>query len=166
MSHPIIFITGATGFIGAHVVSQALDAGFHVRLSVRKESQTSNLKNLFGKHAANVEFVIVPELEKPGAFDQVLEGVQYVFHVASPMPGAGDDFKKDYLAPAVQGTEFLLEAAKKIATIERVVIVSSLLSLAPLGALGSTEKFHIVGKYRPPCKLQASYPSNIGSLLF
>jgi uncharacterized protein YbjT (DUF2867 family) len=39
MSSPITFITGATGFIGSHVVKDALAAGTRVRLSVRKEEQ-------------------------------------------------------------------------------------------------------------------------------
>ncbi|KAK2037666.1 hypothetical protein LZ31DRAFT_560237 [Colletotrichum somersetense] len=48
------------------------------------------------------------------------------------MPGTGDDFETDYLAPAEQGTITLLDAAKSVPTIKRVVIVSSILALVPL----------------------------------
>ncbi|KAK1991334.1 NAD dependent epimerase/dehydratase [Colletotrichum falcatum] len=132
MSRPLIFITGATGFIGSHVVDQALEAGYRVRLSVRKESQISRLKDVFARHTAQIDFLVIPDLVKPGAFDQALRGVDYVFHVASPMPGQGDDFKTGYLAPAKQGTVTLLDAAKSVPTIKRVVIVSSILALVPL----------------------------------
>ncbi|KAK1579323.1 NAD dependent epimerase/dehydratase [Colletotrichum navitas] len=132
MSQPLIFITGATGFIGSHVVSQALEADYRVRLSVRKESQASKLKELFAKHTAKLDFVIIPDLAKPGAFNQALLGTDFVFHIASPMPGTGNDFKSDYLAPAEQGTITLLDAAKSISTIKRIVIVSSILALVPL----------------------------------
>ncbi|KAK6209807.1 NAD dependent epimerase/dehydratase [Colletotrichum tabaci] len=102
MSQSLIFITGATGFIGAHVVAQTLEAGHHVRLSVRKESQISSLKELFAGHESKLDFAVIPDLTKPGAFDQALQGAEYVFHLASPMPGKGSDFKTDYLGPAVE----------------------------------------------------------------
>ncbi|KAF3032868.1 hypothetical protein E8E12_003514 [Didymella heteroderae] len=135
MSQPLIFITGATGFIGAHVVTQALSAGYHVRLSVRKEAQISTLRKLFSSHSANLDFVVVPDLTSPDAFNEALHGVTYVFHLASPLPGKGDDFENDYVKPAVSGTIALLDAANGVETIKRVVIVSSLLALIPLDAL-------------------------------
>ena len=144
MSQPLIFITGATGFIGAHVVTQTLAAGYKVRLSVRKESQISNLEKIFSKHAEKLDFTVVPDFVSPGAFDKALQDVTYVFHLASPMPGTGTDFESDYLNPAVQGTILLLDAAKKVDTIKRVVIVSSLLALVPLDAL-ATGKFTAKG---------------------
>ncbi|OBR14497.1 NAD dependent epimerase/dehydratase [Colletotrichum higginsianum IMI 349063] len=125
MSQSLIFITGATGFIGAHVVAQTLEAGHHVRLSVRKESQISSLKQLFAGHEAKLDFAVIPDLTKPGAFDQALQGAEYVFHLASPMPGKGSDFKTDYLGPAVEGTNALLDAAKAVPSIKRVVVMAS-----------------------------------------
>lgn len=122
---PLIFVTGATGFIGAHAFTQALDAEYRVRLSVRKESQIESLKSVAGKHLSNVEFVVIPDLAVPGAFDKALQGATHVFHVASPMPGTGTDFKTTYLAPALNGTMELLNAAKRVDTIQRVIIVSS-----------------------------------------
>ncbi|KDN60721.1 putative NAD dependent epimerase/dehydratase [Colletotrichum sublineola] len=142
MSQPLIFITGATGFIGSHVVAQALEADYHVRLSVRKESQTSQLKDVFAKHTAKLDFVVIPDLARPGAFTQALRDVNYVFHIASPMPGKGDDFKTDYLVPAEQGTIALLDAANSVSTIKRIVIVSSILALVPLD-VWSTNNFNV-----------------------
>jgi nucleoside-diphosphate-sugar epimerase len=140
MSQPLIFITGATGFIGSHVVSQSLDAGYRVRLSVRKQEQINTLRRVFSSHAANLDFAVIPDFTSPNRFDKALEGVTYVFHLASPMPGKGSDFKSDYLKPAVQGTIALLDAANKIDSIKRVVIVSSVLALIPLEGL-ATGKF-------------------------
>ena len=154
MSQPLIFITGATGFIGAHVVTQALSAGYHVRLSVRKEAQISNLRKVFSSHSANLDFVVVPDFTSPGAFDIALHRVTYIFHLASPMPGTGDDFQNDYVKPAVDGTIALLTAAKSVDTIKRVVIVSSLLALIPLDAL-VTGKF--TAKGNPPTYLHTPF---------
>ena len=33
-----------------------------------------------------IEFVIVPDITVPGAFDNVLDGVKYIQHIASPLP--------------------------------------------------------------------------------
>lgn len=62
MSQSLVFITGSTGFIGSHVVIQTLEAGYKVRLSVRKESQIEGLKKLFSKHISNVDFVVISTL--------------------------------------------------------------------------------------------------------
>lgn len=159
MSQPLIFITGATGFIGSHVVSQSLAAGHKVRLSVRKEGQISALRKVFSQHAANLDFAVIPDFTSPTRFSKALEGVTYVFHLASPMPGKGSDFKSDYLEPAVQGTIALLDAAKKIESIKRVVIVSSLLALIPVEAL-STGKFSAKGNI-PSQYLMHVYISNL-----
>lgn len=152
MSQPLIFITGATGFIGSHVVTQTLAAGYKLRLSVRKEAQIDNLRKLFSQNVAQLEFIVIPDLTTPDAFSKALQDVTYVFHLASPMPGKGDDFEKDYVEPAVQGTVALLDAAKKFNTIKRVVIVSSLLALIPLDGL-ATGNFVAKGKPPPPSSL-------------
>ena len=145
MSQPLVFITGATGFIGQHVVQQTLAAGYKVRLSVRKEAQIDGLRNIFSEHVVNLDFAVISDFTIPSVFDNALENVTYVFHLASPMPGKGSDFKTDYLDPAVQGTIALLDAAKKVDTVKRVVIVSSLLALIPLDAR-DTLKFVARGK--------------------
>ncbi|POS68948.1 NAD dependent epimerase/dehydratase [Diaporthe helianthi] len=142
MSRPLIFITGATGFIGCHVVLQSLEAGYKVRLSVRKEGQISALRKLFSKHAANLDFVVIQDFTNPSRFSEALQDVTYVIHLASPMPGKGTDFKSDYLQPAAQGTIALLDAAKKIKSIKRVIVVSSVLALIPLDGL-ATGKFTV-----------------------
>lgn len=144
MSPPITFITGATGFIGSHVVQNALAAGTRVRLSVRKEEQIHTLKHLFAAEPNQLESVVVPDIASPEAFTGKLEGVEYVIHIASPMPGKGQDFQSDYLKPAVQGTVAILQAAKAARSVKRVVVTSSVLALIPLGKMNATD-LHIKG---------------------
>lgn len=47
MPSSLIFITGATGFIGSAVAFEALNAGYRLRISVRRESQIPELKAQF-----------------------------------------------------------------------------------------------------------------------
>lgn len=145
MPSPITFITGATGFIGSHVVKSALAAGTRVRLSVRKEEQIQTLKQLFSAKPGQLDFVIISDISNPEAFEDKLNDVEYVLHLASPMPGKGQDFKSDYLKPAVEGTVSILKAAKASGSVKRVVVTSSVLAVIPLGQMNATD-LHIKGE--------------------
>ncbi|KAL7801980.1 hypothetical protein V8C43DRAFT_146003 [Trichoderma afarasin] len=141
MSSKLAFITGATGFIGSQVVTSALREGYNVRLSVRKAEQIENLKDIFRDNVSKIEFVVVPDISKPQAFDDALDNVEVVFHIASPMPGKGADLHKDYLDPAVRGTLSVLESARKIPSIKKVVIMASILSIGPPDLFFNTDTF-------------------------
>ena len=139
------YITGATGFIGSHVAKAALEAGYHVRLSIRKHTQIQELKDLFPSYHSSLEFEEIKDITKPNAFENSFDGVDYVFHLASPMPGKGEDFLTEYVDPAVKGTNAIFEAASRSKSVKRVVITSSLLALVPLGQLNATD-MRIKGK--------------------
>jgi len=132
MSRSTVFITGATGFIGAHVALSALKAGHHVKLSVRREGQIESLRQALDAFADKLEFVIVPDYTTSGAFDDALKGSDYVIHVASPLAKPNEDL----VTPAVKGTTSILESASKTPTVKKVVITASVASLIPLGKGG------------------------------
>ncbi|KAF4556535.1 NAD dependent epimerase/dehydratase-like protein 6 [Elsinoe fawcettii] len=155
----LIFVTGATGFIGSQVVKTALQAGFRVRLSVRRGEQIEKLQRLFKDNKDSIEFVVIPNLTATNAFDHALSSVRYVLHLASPMPGKGTDYREDYGGPAIKGTEVLLAAASKISSIERVVIMSSVLALLPLGSLTDTSgTYNEESKLDLPIDLDMKFP--------
>ncbi|KAH8820277.1 hypothetical protein F5884DRAFT_659299 [Xylogone sp. PMI_703] len=128
----LIFITGATGFIGAEVVNVTLNAGHRVRLSIRKAEQERVLRDRYASYVEKLEFVVIPDITKSEHFENVLGDVDHVFHIASPMPGKGTDFKRDYVDPAVKGTESILLAAMKHKNIKSVIVMSSVLALVPI----------------------------------
>lgn len=132
MSQSLIFITGATGFIGAQIAAFALRAGFNVKLSVRREAQIDPVRQALSEFAGRVDFVVIPDIAKSGAFDDALQGAAHVIHVASPLVKPGEDL----LTPAVNGTTSLLESALKIPSIKKVVITASVASLISLGKGG------------------------------
>ncbi|KAF2164201.1 hypothetical protein M409DRAFT_25544 [Zasmidium cellare ATCC 36951] len=134
-ANEVVFIIGATGFIGSHVVNYTLQAGYKVRLSIRRKEQEQSIRAWLQGRDENVEFVHIPDLAKPGAFQGVLDGIDYIFHLASPLPGKGDDVRKDYVEPAVTGTTAILEQAKRHERIKFVIVVSSILALIPMGGI-------------------------------
>ncbi|GFF52327.1 putative uncharacterized oxidoreductase C513.07 [Aspergillus udagawae] len=130
MPSGLIFITGATGFIGSTVALEALKSGYSLRISIRKESQIPKLKKLLAQFEDKIEFVIVPDITLESSFAGKLDGADYVLHLASPLPHGTD--KETYFNPAVKGTTAILTEAAKVSTIKRVVITSSIAALIPL----------------------------------
>ncbi|KAJ5663255.1 dihydroflavonal-4-reductase [Penicillium longicatenatum] len=135
MTKSLVFITGASGFIGAHVVAVTLKAEYRVRLSIRKPEQEAVIRKRYAEFNSDIEIVVVPDLANVDALKSALNGVDYVFHIASPMPGSGIDLQRDYITPAVQATLSMLNAALAHEQIQKVVIVSSVLALTPVDAL-------------------------------
>ncbi|KAH6718953.1 hypothetical protein DL95DRAFT_385367 [Leptodontidium sp. 2 PMI_412] len=130
MSSELVFITGATGFIGAATALAALKAGYRLRISVRKDEQISKLKGIFSDYAEKLDFVVIPDITAEGAFSNALKGVTYVLHMASPL--ANSTNPEDIFPPAVQGTVGILKDAAKVSSITKVVITSSIAALVPL----------------------------------
>jgi nucleoside-diphosphate-sugar epimerase len=117
-----VFVTGATGFVGSHLVDRLLERGRTVRCLVRPKS---NLKYL--KHP-RIELAY-GGLDDSTDWDRALESVESVYHVA------GVTFArrpKDYFAVNHKGTEAILAAAvRRRGQIKRFVHISSLAAVGP-----------------------------------
>ncbi|PYI14846.1 NAD(P)-binding protein, partial [Aspergillus violaceofuscus CBS 115571] len=131
MPAPLIFITGATGFIGSATAVHALKSGYRLRIAVRRKSE--KLESLLSEYREQLEFVIVPNLTEEAAFRGKLDGVDYVLHLASPLANGTD--KEAFFPPAVKGTLAVLKEAAKVPGIKKVVVTSSIASLIPLTGL-------------------------------
>lgn len=128
MTKELVFITGATGFIGSATALATLQAGYRLRISLREPSK--RLENQFADYHRQIEYVLVPDITNEAAFDGLLDEVDYVMHLASPPPYDTD--KQTYFGPVVKGTIAVLKAAAKIVSIKKVVVTSSLAALIPL----------------------------------
>lgn len=112
-----IFITGATGFVGAPVTAAALDRGHQVRAVLRPSSSGSSLRSLLDD--PNLETARVDLRSRDGLAD-ALDGVDTVIHLAAAKAG---DFYTQF-AGTVIATENLL-AAMTEAGVRRLVAVST-----------------------------------------
>ncbi|CAK7212666.1 hypothetical protein SBRCBS47491_001544 [Sporothrix bragantina] len=133
-STPFVLITGATGFIGAETLHQALAKGYRARVTVRKEAQVAPLQARYPDAGDRLEVVVVPQLEDVAAIKSALAGgVTHILHLASPMPTQDNvDLQTGFIDPAVKSTVTVLEAAKAVPSVKRIIITSSALSLAAL----------------------------------
>ncbi|KAL7809446.1 NAD(P)-binding protein [Trichoderma gracile] len=135
MSGNLVFITGASGYIGTYLVGDILKAGHRVRVAVRSEEKAQFIKELYPSGLDKIESVIVPDMSQLSTYQEALKGVNYVFHLAGPMVDKGTDLKRDFLDPVVRGTLSILESSAQETSIRKVVIVSSFVSLMPLDGI-------------------------------
>ncbi len=117
-----VFLTGANGFVGSHVLRALLAAQYHVRALVRPGSRP--LPSLEGCTAVQGDIL------RPGDLVQHMLGCRYLVHVAalySFSPGA----RQKMFATNVRGCAGVLEAAR-LAGIERAVVTSSSSTVGPV----------------------------------
>ena len=117
-------VTGASGFVGSHVVLKLLERGQRVRVLVRRESPRKNLEGL------EVE-IVTGDLTDRASLKQAVAGCRRVYHVAADYRLWAPDPSVLYVNNVV-GTRNLLEAARE-AKVERMVYTST------VGALGHGE---------------------------
>lgn len=119
MAEITVLVTGATGFLGAHLCRALLERGYRVRAFHRPTSSPRLLSGLEVEHATG-------DLTQPESLAAALEGVQTVFHTAAWM-GGRDPTGQQY-AVTVEGTRNVLQQARR-AGVERLVYTSSFAAL-------------------------------------
>ncbi|HZU43514.1 MAG TPA: hopanoid-associated sugar epimerase [Terriglobales bacterium] len=111
-----VFVTGATGFVGAHVARELARQGADLRLLVRSTSNRANLEGL------NAELV-TGDLCDPESLRLGIAGCEFVFHVAADYRLWTRDPREMYRSN-VEGTRSILRIAGE-AGVRRVVYTSS-----------------------------------------
>ena len=114
-------VTGASGFIGSHLVDGLLAAGYRVKALGR------NLPGLIGLDAqSNPNLALLPvSLADRLALQQVLEGVEIVFHLASgSLPQSSNRDPHADVQVNLLGSLNLLEASR-LTGVKRLIMVSS-----------------------------------------
>jgi dihydroflavonol-4-reductase len=128
-----VLVTGATGFIGSHLVRALLARGDDVRVTVRGSSPRDALEGL------DVEFVIADITDK-AAMRRAAKNVERAFHVAGTTNLRLAD--ADLLRTNVEGTRTTLDACLA-AGVERVVYVSSVAAIGPARKGGALDERHV-----------------------
>lgn len=123
----MILVTGATGFVGRHVVRRLKDRP--ARAMVRVGSSP--------RFARTVE-VVEADLTRPESLAPALTGVRTLIHTAAITGNVKEPYRGAYDAINREGTENLMAAAQR-AGVERLVVMSGLgTKPAPQGSYMAT----------------------------
>jgi len=126
-----ILLTGASGFLGGHTALALLDAGYHVRGSVRSAAKGEALRTMLASAGADTSgFELVSlDLEKDAGWAEAIRGVQHLIHTASPFEQTMPRDKATFIRPAVGGTTRAIRAALA-GGVKRIVHTSSTVAIA------------------------------------
>lgn len=103
---PLVLITGATGFVGAHILQEALAAGYPVRATAR----SAKVQDLYKVYDGKVDVVAVDDIVN-GDYTEALKGVGAIIHVAAPLYNKAD--AAGMIEGTVEGSQNILRQAAK-----------------------------------------------------
>jgi CDP-glucose 4,6-dehydratase len=119
------FVTGATGFVGAHVVRLLVECGAEVVCLQRDEARINSLDLLDLRSSVDVVHGPVEDLPLVQRALNEYE-VEAVFHLAAQaLVGAANRSPLSTFETNIRGTYMLLEACRLTPTVKRVVVASS-----------------------------------------
>lgn len=126
MQQPSALVTGANGFLGSRLVRHLVERGEHVKAFVRPAANLDALRGLPEQQVT----IAVGDIQSPHTVYRALLGCNRVYHVAANF-AFWDKKPERIMAPAVQGTRAVLEAARE-RRIKKIVVTST------TGTLGAT----------------------------
>jgi dihydroflavonol-4-reductase len=123
-------VTGGSGFLAGWCIIGLLEQGYRVRTTIRNPSRERDV------HAAVESQVPSPQhltfhqadLTSDDHWDNVIEGCDYVLHVASPFPPKQPKDHDELIVPAREGTLRVLGKALAHG-VKRVVVTSSIAAI-------------------------------------
>ena len=130
-----VLLTGASGYIAKHIALQLLEAGYHVRGTVRDLSRASEVTAAVQPHLSNTSNLserltfVTLDLTRDGGWREAMDGVDVLMHTASPFPLAQPKDEDEVIRPAVDGTLRALRAARS-AGVQRVILTSSTVAIS------------------------------------
>jgi len=121
-----VLITGGAGFIGSHVATELLKAGYHVRVLDSLVTQVHGDAPIRPNYLhKDVEFVL-GDVRNPEAVDDALAGVDAVYHFVA-LVGVGQSMYQmaEYTSVNNLGTAVLLERLVK-KPVTKLIVASSM----------------------------------------
>lgn len=115
MNAPLIALTGSTGFIGRHLLSELPKRGYRVRVLLRRPSEVP----------AGASSAVIGDIASPHNMAAALRDVDMVVHSAGLAHAMSGQPENDYRTINTEATIKLAQAAER-ASVKRFVFLSSI----------------------------------------
>jgi dihydroflavonol-4-reductase len=121
-----VLVTGGSGYLAGWCIIDLLQRGYRVRTTVRNPSRERDVHAAVESQVGQGPHLTVhqADLMSDDHWANVIEGCDYVLHVASPFPPKQPKDPDELIVPAREGTLRVLRTALDHG-VERVVITSS-----------------------------------------
>ena len=129
----VVVVTGASGYIGSHIVANLLARGRDVRATVRDSSDPERVDHLRAMtigDGGSLEIVEMDLLEAESV-NRAVSGCREVIHTAAVVVLNAKNPQEKIVDPSVIGTKNVLEAIDSAGTVECLVHTSSTAAIRP-----------------------------------
>lgn len=130
----MIFVTGATGFLGSHLLYKLVKVNKNVKALIRKGSNKSNVEKTFALYSANYRSLLNKIQWVEGALEDIyslteaMQGCEYIYHCAAYVSFDKKDNVKMH-SINIEGTKNMVNAALELQGLKKFCHVSSIASL-------------------------------------
>jgi nucleoside-diphosphate-sugar epimerase len=127
-----VLVTGGSGYVAGWCIVELLERGYHVRTTVRSLSKAEGVRTAVATAIDPGERLTfaVADLTSDDGWDEAVDGIDYVLHVASPLGDATSRDAEALIVPARDGALRVLGAATR-AGVKRVVMTSAANTASP-----------------------------------
>lgn len=125
----VVVVTGASGFIGAHIVRSCLLRGFTVNACVRNKDDAKNkfLVDMAKDIGKGKIRLFSADLTTKGSYDEACRDADAVIHAAAQVdPSVIKDPWKDMVYPSTDGVRNILSSVDKCGNVKHFVQTSSM----------------------------------------
>jgi dihydroflavonol-4-reductase len=125
-----VLVTGGSGYLGGWCIIDLLQRGYRVRTTVRNPSRERDVHAAVESQVGQGPHLTVhqADLMSDEHWDNIIEGCNYVLHVASPFPPKQPKDPDDLILPAREGTLRVLRTALDH-DVKRIVVTSSIAAI-------------------------------------
>ncbi|KAH6893541.1 hypothetical protein B0T10DRAFT_537139 [Thelonectria olida] len=141
MTGELVLLTGGTGFLGFAILLDLLRSGYRVRVAARTQAKIDRVRaapaiSILDPPASYLMFVMVPDMTVTGAYDNAVQGVDFIIHAAAPLhtddEGPKAQLEDVFVTASVKGNLGILKSAnEKGKSVRRIIMTSSTVAIAP-----------------------------------
>lgn len=125
-----VLVTGGTGYLAGWCIVELLRRGYRVRTTIRNPAREREVHEGVASQVDPPHHLTFhqADLLSDEHWDHVIEGCDYVLHVASPLPVSQPKDPDELIVPAREGTVRVVGTALD-AGVERIVLTSSVAAI-------------------------------------